>query len=120
MQTIWVIPANVATRNYVRSYDVENNTWHSEASLPARWILAICVGLNSSLIVAGGAISSNNVHKEIFRYNPNQKTWFSIGSLNEKTNAAGSVVFKSKLYLISGINEGLPPIYSNTKSTPPT
>ena len=102
---------NIA-RNYVRSYDVENNTWHSEASLPQDGFWRSAWSLNSSLIVAGGAINNNNVHKEIFRYNPNQKTWLSIGSLNEKIFAAGSVVFKSKLYLISGVNEG-PPSYSN-------
>jgi N-acetylneuraminic acid mutarotase len=109
-ERIWLIggsnnmgnSSNTIVRNYVRSYDVGNNTWHSESSLPQARMWISAWSLNSSLIVAGGA-SGNNAFKDIFGYDPNKKTWNSIGHLSDNAYAAGSVVFGSSLYLISGL-----------------
>jgi N-acetylneuraminic acid mutarotase len=109
-ERIWLIggsnnmgnSSNTIARNYVRSYDVGNNTWHSESSLPQARMWISAWSLNSSLIVAGGA-SGNNAFKDIFGYDPNKKTWNSIGHLSDNSYAAGSVVFGSSLYLISGL-----------------
>jgi formylglycine-generating enzyme required for sulfatase activity/N-acetylneuraminic acid mutarotase len=109
-ERIWLIggsnnmgnSSNTIARNYVRSYDVGNNTWHSESSLPQARMWISAWSLNSSLIVAGGA-SGNNAFKDIFGYDPNKKTWNSIGHLSDNAYAAGSVVFGSSLYLISGL-----------------
>ena len=110
---IWAIGGQESLGHTWRnqSYDINTDTWTTEADLTQARGWAVAWVANGKIYVGGGSDNYDNYLSSIETYDPSTKKWSNAGSLPENKYAADSVVLNNTVYVIGGATA--PGVYSN-------
>lgn len=90
-------------------FNAKNKTWTTKGETPLEMHHFQAITLNGEIYVAG-AFTGKYPHEtpipNVHIYNPKQDSWRTGAEIPRKRGAAGAFVYKDKIYVVCGIQDG--------------